>query len=625
MKSPILTCDLSLCTTHVWLGPCFTQMIPRAVDAVISGEMTSLNQLRPLAPIVLSWLKGNLLLAHDDEELKRKMGLILGTRRFVHNLQHFGLWEDFIDHSKTKALYLGQEMQKYFEDNDLRTVLGKDVVPEVFGKCHVGCDGVREVVPCSADEGERRQTVQMSFSQAAMSRSQLWNEKCYIHCLRMVAMAIDALYQAMVKEICTRSRGIFSSPSIKGYVRMMNKCLSPEDHLWEQFPRPECNLDVNRNSCAFDSPKDLVSFIEKMKGDSKIGSHPVRIKNMMLFDTDRAEKQYFYRAILINWLYTPGFTYKELAKKAQALWDRYSNYEGVPGYGEKDPLEPSDTWRQQVRVARDFLESPEMEGKQVQCVVETQALLKPYLLGRQKLHFLYKIARASSPEALCSDFRAIAVPDARSFDEIEDDALHDVKAFLTETSDVNRQDKELQGATRLWKIAEQGHAKAAEEILRHPRIDPNKTRTETRTTPLYIAAHHGHHEVVRALLAHPKIKINVGNLENNASALLVASQEGHEMVVEMLLEAEGIDVNQATSGGVTPLCQACSHRHEHIVQLVLRASDINVEHVTNDGATAMTLSQNHRTIVKLLQDHLSSRKANHLSSRKTNFDLCVEV
>jgi hypothetical protein len=605
MKFVTLTCDLSFCTTHVWLGSYFTQMVPRAVDAVISSETTSLNQLRSLAPIVLSWLKENLLLAHDDEELKRKMGLILGTPRFVNNLPQFGLWEDFVDDSKTKALYLGQEMQKYFEDNDLLTVLGGDVVPEVFGKCHVDRDGVRQVVPCDADEVQR-QTVSMSFSQAAGSRSQLWNEKCYIHCLRMVAMAVDALYQALVKEICTRSNGIFSSPVIKGYVRMMNKCLSPENHRWEQFPRPEVNLDVNRNACAFDSPNDLVSFIEKMKGDSKIDSHPVRIKNRYryaLFDTDRAKKQLFYRAILVNWLYTPGFTYKELAKKGQALWDRYSNYEDVPGYGKKDPREPSDTWRQQVKVAREFLESPEMEGKQVQCIVETQALLKPCFLGWQKLHFLSKIARASSPEALCSDFRSIAVPDARSFDEIEDDALRDVKAFLAKTTDVNRQDKELQGATRLWKIAEQGHAKAAVEILQHPRIDPNKIRTETRTTPLYIAAQHGHREIIRLLLAHPKIKVNEGNLESNASAMLIASREGHEMVVEILLRAEEIDVNQATRSGVTPLCEACIHRHEHIVQLLLRAANINVEHVTNDGGTAMTLSQNHRRIIKLLREH----------------------
>jgi ankyrin repeat protein len=76
-------------------------------------------------------------------------------------------------------------------------------------------------------------------------------------------------------------------------------------------------------------------------------------------------------------------------------------------------------------------------------------------------------------------------------------------------------------------------------------------------------------------------------------------------------------VNQATSDGVTPLCQACNHRHEHIVQLLLRAADISVKHVTKDGATAMTLSQNHRTIIKLLQDRISSHKAKQPSEEKT--------
>jgi hypothetical protein len=579
-------------------------MAHTAVDRIISGDITSANQLRPLAPAILAWVQSNLLMAYENDEVRRKIKIILGTSRFVNNLPNFGLWNDFIEDCKSKARGLGQEMQNYFVEKDLGNALGASVLPNAFGKTCIGVGGLREVIPCNANEGERRldSTMPIPFPQIK-AHSQLWSEKCYIHAIRMVAMGIDASFQQLIRKVCVRSKGIYTSCCIKGFVRMMNKCLSRDDHLLEEYPRPALNIDLNRNACTFENPKDLLSFIGSMKQEDKIGTHPVRIKNMMLFDNDRAEKQYFYRAILINWLFTPGFTYKELAKDAQALWDRYSNYESVPGYGEKDPLEPSDTWRRQVRVARDFLESPEIEGKQVQCIVETQALLKPYLLGRQKLHFLYKITRGSSPEALCSDFRAIAVPDARSFDEIEDDALHDVKALLAETTDVKRQDKELQGATKLWKIAEQGHTKAAVEILRHPRIDPNKIRTETQTTPLYIAAHHGHYEVVRALLSHPKIKVNVGNLENNASALLVASQEGHEMVVKMLLEAEGIDVNQATSGGVTPLCQACSHRHEHIVQLLLGAADINVEHVTNDGATAMTLSQHHRPIAKLLREY----------------------
>ena len=49
-----------------------------------------------------------------------------------------------------------------------------------------------------------------------------------------------------------------------------------------------------------------------------------------------------------------------------------------------------------------------MQG-QVQLIVETQLLLRPYLLGRCKMHLLYKVHRADSPEALYSDFRAAAM------------------------------------------------------------------------------------------------------------------------------------------------------------------------------------------------------------------------
>ena len=100
--------------------------------------------------------------------------------------------------------------------------------------------------------------------------SQLWNEQSFIHCLRMVAMGIDNLYQGTVNEVCsflckvlfvkipnlcilsdvvtflallisgqvcTRSKGEFKKTAIKGYVRMKNKMLSKEDHYHEAYPR----------------------------------------------------------------------------------------------------------------------------------------------------------------------------------------------------------------------------------------------------------------------------------------------------------------------------------------------------------------------------------------------------
>jgi hypothetical protein len=70
----------------------------------------------------------------------------------------------------------------------------------------------------------------------------------------------------------------------------------------------------------------------------------VRIKNMFLFDEERAEKQFHYRSVLMNWLFTPNMTYQELAAKSVELWSRYRDYESVPGFGSKDPSESWGTW-----------------------------------------------------------------------------------------------------------------------------------------------------------------------------------------------------------------------------------------------------------------------------------------
>ena len=144
----------------------------------------------------------------------------------------------------------------------------------------------------------------------------------------------------------------------------------------------------------------------------------VRIKNMFLFDEGRAEKQFHYRTVMINWLYTPNLTYQELADKSIELWSNYFDYESVEGFGSKDPSESWEIWcanypweekrvgsgcyvlcmiqppfnfssrRDQIKVAMDYLMSPELADKQVQFIVETQLLLKPYLEGREKMHLL---------------------------------------------------------------------------------------------------------------------------------------------------------------------------------------------------------------------------------------------
>ena len=70
----------------------------------------------------------------------------------------------------------------------------------------------------------------------------------------------------------------------------------------------------------------------------------VRIKNMFLFDEVRAEQQFHYRTVMINWLFTPNMTYQELATKSMELWNQYLDCESVPGFGSKDPSESWGTW-----------------------------------------------------------------------------------------------------------------------------------------------------------------------------------------------------------------------------------------------------------------------------------------
>ena len=65
---------------------------------------------------------------------------------------------------------------------------------------------------------------------------------------------------------------------------------------------------------------------------------------MFLFDEGRAEKQFHYRTVMMNWLFTPNMTYQELATKSMELWNLYLDYESVPGFGCKDPSESWGTW-----------------------------------------------------------------------------------------------------------------------------------------------------------------------------------------------------------------------------------------------------------------------------------------
>jgi ankyrin repeat protein len=223
----------------------------------------------------------------------------------------------------------------------------------------------------------------------------------------------------------------------------------------------------------------------------------------------------------------------------------------------------------------------------------------------------YKVCRADNPKALHFDFLVDRSTEASSsFDSVENDALKRMQSFLSSTNDVNQYLKELQGATKLWEAAKQGHIRAVECALQHATINPNQAHKHTGSTPLYIGSYYGHEGVVKALLSHPRIQVNRGKAE--MTPLFAAAQEGREGVVELLLKSKGVAVNQANALGVTPLLQACELGHESICSLLLKAPSIEVTHgVGSRYASRYASLKGHQPIVDMLleHEHLQDQKA----------------
>jgi ankyrin repeat protein len=92
----------------------------------------------------------------------------------------------------------------------------------------------------------------------------------------------------------------------------------------------------------------------------------------------------------------------------------------------------------------------------------------------------------------------------------------------------------------------------------------------------------------------------LGKVDSKASPLVAAAEEGREKVAVTLLGASGIDINQATTEGMSPLCAACELVHEHIVDHLLAAGGINTEHMLKNGATALSIAAS-RGNVKIIE------------------------
>ena len=102
------------------------------------------------------------------------------------------------------------------------------------------------------------------------------------------------------------------------------------------------------------------------------------------------------------------------------------------------------------------------------------------------------------------------------------------------------------------------------------------------------------------------IDINKSDSEGGTPLYSAACKEDVE-VVKILLKYEGIDVNQQSKRGFSPLMVVCiNHGNIAIVGILLACRDIDVNLETLEGETALDIAQtrNHTEVIEVITKHI---------------------
>ena len=190
---------------------------------------------------------------------------LLGHYHFTPFLKEYGLFSRLQQHCKAAALRIGSRLEDYYKSTNLGECLGrlKFEIRDEFKhtkKCRQDTPPIKLPIPLHV-HALNSSSFNFMRKFAAGDEEDGWEwaeqESIFIHMLRLTALAIDSLYQQKVKSIVEKCGGKVKNVPIKGDTRIRNKAWSIFDHRFEKKPRPALNVDINRNCCYFETPKEL--------------------------------------------------------------------------------------------------------------------------------------------------------------------------------------------------------------------------------------------------------------------------------------------------------------------------------------------------------------------------------
>ena len=340
----------------------------------------------------LRWLERALDCAHLSARIKRHAQALLSSRRFTPNMAYMGLFGPLQSHCRASLLRLGGPLRRLYEEQGYAEALGAFSPALAAGLLQ----------PLRQDDPLVGLAPPPSFDMTVFQRG----ESAYLHFLRLVASVVNDRFQTRVKEIAAAHSGEHKGCAIKGDVRMRNKALAEEDHRNETKPRPALNIDIVRCCLTFGSVGDLKNAVNALNSafsssrDGRSSGGFGRIKNGFSSSDAKASQAFHYHCFMVNIVVDFGMTFAELCRTDLAQQKIQAFLASPP----ETPAEPWPRWRKHRQAAVAWLKSPEMADRPVRMVCEVQALLRPYLEARKKMHLLYKVVRASDSVQLHNQF-----------------------------------------------------------------------------------------------------------------------------------------------------------------------------------------------------------------------------
>ena len=581
--------------------------LPPEAEALCAGEWNDDAHRKELMGTTTEYVVRVAPYAFVSRLAKRNVRRLLGLGpEYTLNLVWGGCWKSLQDGVRAKMHAMGAQLDRTYRRLKLREQLGH--FPQVHRQ-------VRQYVPaqCSADKFADKDNV--------VANNDL--ECIYIHFLRLLALALNATFQARVAEVIQLAGiqlvgGAVRSVTIKSYERMWTKLNSWNDHWNLAKPRPQHNLDVMRCLLTFRTVDDFKTAVDVI-GSQVFEEGFAVFKNGMAWDAAEATKHFHLRLVLgVGLIAHPSrSTMGELRgdPNVQKLWDEYVDTEPVFARIGRA------TWRRHIETALEWLQS--VPGNtNIKLYGEVQMLLQEYTATRCRMHELYKIARASDQAKLHADF-ARHEADRRAELEFAVDGDTRLKLACRDGSEQalsrllgdDTTDEEIDGALNVackhaqpacvkLLLERVSSAKALGEALRHLVLPSRSTRTcaadkhrytlaewlvhakasldagaaRGRTT-LWCAADSGFSDIVR-LLGQCR---DVGEYPKAHRALRNACMRGQTEVVGVLIGAK-VDIAHADSDGRCAAWIACEHGHYACLLLLLNAG-ADVDAASSNGST----------------------------------------